>query len=310
MACTGFAAAAQTYPARMVKLVVPFPPAGSGDVAARLLAERLGPVWGVPIVVENKPGAAAMIGADAVAKAAPDGYTLLVAPNNLQTMNPAMYKSMPFDAEKAFRSVALIGTTPFALVAGPGIDAGSVSELVALAKSRPGGLSYASSGVGSVQHLAGELFRSMAGVPLTHIPYKGGAPAVVGLLSGQVDLYFGAATAVLPQVKAGKLKPLAVTGSARTALLPGVPTMDEAGVKGYVSEPWIGLLAPAGTPDAVVARINRDLRTVMADPDLVTKLAEQGIDAAPGTPEALDRRIATERRLWSRVIAEARISAD
>ncbi|MDX3905963.1 MAG: tripartite tricarboxylate transporter substrate binding protein [Pigmentiphaga sp.] len=302
--------AADQFPSRAVKLVVPFPPAGSGDVIARLLSERLTPMWGVPVVVENKPGAAAMIGADVVAKAQPDGHTLLVIPNNIQTINPALYRSMPFDARRAFRSITLIGNTPFVLVAGPSVKAATVSELIVEAKGRSNGMTYASSGVGSVQHLAGELFRSLTGLALVHVPYKGGAPAVVDLVSGQVDIQFGAATAVVPHVRSGKLKALAVTGQQRTSLLPDVPTMIEAGIAGYVSEPWIGLAAPANTPDDVVEKVNRDVRAAMVDPNVARTLAEQGVDVATTSGEELDARIEREARQWAKIIAEAGIRGD
>ncbi len=303
-------ASAQEYPNKPVKLVVPFPPAGSGDVLARVLSDRLGPVWNQPIVVDNKPGAGANIGSDIVAKATPDGYTLLIVPNNVQTMNPFMGAKMPFDPAKDFEPVTLLGTAPFVLAVGPSLKVNSVKEMIAAAKSRPGGITYASSGTGSVQHLMAEMFRSMTGTPMTHVPYKGGAPAVIDLVAGVVDVQFGAATALLPQIRAGKLTPLAVTGASRNRDLPNVPTMIEAGIPGYVSEPWIGVLAPAKTPPAIIAKLNKDIRAAMADPALIDKLSGQGIDVATTTPAEFNRRIETERAAWGKIIADAGIKGE
>lgn len=313
LAATGTASSVawgQAYPSKPIRIVVPYTPGGSNDVLARILADRLGRAWAQPLVVDNRPGAAGNIGADNAAKSAPDGYTLLVAANNILTINAAMFAKMPFDPAKDLASVTLLGTVPFVLVAGPSAKVSSLAELIALSKSRPAGISYASSGIGSPQHLSAELFRSLARIPMNHIPYKGAAPAITDLLGGVVDVQFGSVSTLLPHIRSGKLTALAVAGTKRVATLPNVPTMIEAGVAGYDSEPWVGLTVPAGVPDAIVQKIGRDVREVLSSPDVVQKLVEQGIDPRPTSAAEMAKLVETDRAKWSRIIVEAGIKAE
>lgn len=304
------AAWGQAYPSKSIRIVVPYTPGGSNDVLARILADRLGRMWSQPLVVDNRPGAAGNIGADNAAKSPPDGYTLLIAANNILTINAAMFAKMPFDPAKDLTSVTLLGTVPFVLVAGPSAKVSSVAELIALSKSKAGGVSYASSGIGSPQHLSAELFRSLARISMTHVAYKGAAPAITDLLGGVVDIQFGSVSTLLPHIRAGKLTALAVAGTRRVPSLPNVPTMIEAGVAGYDSEPWVGLSVPSGVPDAVIQKIGRDVREVFNSPEVVQKLVEQGIDPRPTSSAEMAKLVEVDRAKWGRIITEAGIKAE
>jgi tripartite-type tricarboxylate transporter receptor subunit TctC len=299
---------AQEFPSQPVKLIVPLTPGGSNDVLARVLAAKLGGLWHQSVVVENRPGASSNIGADAVARAPADGHMLLVAPNNVFAVNHSL--SPRLEAAKDLVPVTLLGTVPFVLVAGSSIKVGSVKELVELSKSRPGGLSYASSGIGSPHHLAAEMFRLMTGARLIHVPYKGGAPAITDLLGGQVNVQFGAINQLLPHIRDGKLKALAIVGNERVPLLPDVPTLAEAGLPGWQGEVWVALAAPSRTPPAIVERLNRDVRKVLAQPEVQTRMAEQGIVVKGSTVAQMAQTIEDDTKRWAQVIKDANIKAE
>jgi tripartite-type tricarboxylate transporter receptor subunit TctC len=311
LAVTGSSAAlADTFPNRMVRLIVPFPPGGTPDVIARLMTDKLSVQWKQPVIVENRPGGSSNTGSDVVAKAPRDGHVLLMVPNNVLTMNPLLSSKMPFNPSKDLVSVTLLGITPFLLVTGPSLNVSNINELVAEAKRRPDGITYATSGVGSNQHMFAEMLRSLTGIPMTHVPYTGGPQSVLDILGGRVDMQFGAVTSTLEHVRAGKLKALAVVSQSRLAVLPDVPTVAETGVKGFDADGWIGLSATAGTPQDVLARINRDVGDIMRDTKAVETLAAYGIVAQPGTPEEMDERIAREKEAWRKVISSSKITTD
>jgi tripartite-type tricarboxylate transporter receptor subunit TctC len=294
---------AQDYPSRSVRIVVPFAPGGPNDIIVRLVAQKLTGAWGQPVVVENRPGAGGNIGTDFVAKAVPDGYTLLsVGPGSL-IINPLIGK-VPYDTARDFAPVTLMARAPNALVAHPFFPASSVKELIALARSQPGGINYGSGGNGSTPHLAGALFAAMAGIALTHVPYKGTAPAMTDLIGGQVQIAFLGIPTVLPHVKSGKLRVLAVTGKHRSPELPGVPTVDEVGVPGYELSPWYGLLAPAGTSRGIVARLATEVTKIVRGAEIRDRLAVQGAEVAGGSPEEFAAVIQADVLTWSRVVKD------
>ena len=302
-------ACAQGYPSKSVRIVVPFAPGGPNDIIVRLVAQKLTETWGQPVVVENRPGAGGNIGTDFVAKAAPDGYTLLsVGPGSL-IINPLLGK-VPYDTARDFAPVTLMARAPNALVAHPSLPATSVKELIALARSQPGRINYGSGGNGSTPHLAGALFASMAGIELTHIPYKGTAPAMADLIGGQVQIAFLGIPTVLPHVKSGKLRVLAVTGKRRSPELPGVSTVDEAGVPGYELSPWYGLLAPAGAPREIVARLAGEVTKIVRAAETREKLAVQGAEVAGGSPEEFAAVIQADSLTWSRVVKDSGIRGE
>jgi tripartite-type tricarboxylate transporter receptor subunit TctC len=301
---------AATFPTKPVKIIVPYTPGGSNDVLARLLAQKLGETWTQPVVVENKPGAAGNLGAAEVAKAAPDGHALLLTNINITSMNPALSDRMPFDPAKDFAPVSLLGTTSLVLVVHPKVAAQNVRELVGLLQQRPGSMSYASSGNGSPQHMSAEMFKAMTGTRVVHIPYRGAAPAISDVVGGQVEMTVGVVNQLLPHIRSGRLRALAVTSQKRLSSLPEVPTMSEAGVPGYESEIWLGLAAPAGTPPAVVEQINQEVRRVMAQPEVVTRLAGQGIDVLVSTPEQMRQRASDDLKRWSAIIKTAGIKSE
>lgn len=299
----------EKYPEKPIKLIIPFPPGGSNDVLARVISQGLSSKWGQPVVTENKPGAAGNIGAELVARAAPDGYTLLIAANNVMSVNPAMYR-LSFDPKKDFAPITLLGTVPIVLVVNPTVPARSLKELVSYAKAHPGALNYASSGTGSPQHLSAELFKNVAGVDMTHIPYKGAAPATADLLAGQVQVLFAPLNSVLPHIQAGKLRALALGGKDRSPLLPGIPTIAESGYPSYESDIWIGLVAPASTPSRVVEKINQETRTVLLTPAVQKLLSEQGIKSRPSTADEFRELVAQDLERWGKVIKSAGISPE
>src|SRR5437879_3360208 len=302
----GICAHAQDYPTRPVRIVVPFAPGGPNDIIVRLVAQKLTETWGQAFVVENRPGAGGNIGTDFVAKAAPDGYTLLsVGPGSL-IINPLIGK-VPYDTARDFAPVTLMARAPNALVAHPSLAANSVKELIALARSQPGRIDYGSGGNGSTPHLAGALFAAMAGISLTHVPYKGTAPAMADLIGGQVQIAFLGIPTVLPHVRSGKLRVLAVTGKRRSPELPGVPTVDEAGAPGYELSPWYGLLAPAGTPRAIIGGLNAAVTQVLRIAEMKEKLAAQGAEVAGGSPEEFADLIRADSSNWPRIVKDAGI---
>ena len=299
-----------SFPQRPVRIVVPYTTGGSNDVIARLLAQQLQEAWGQPVVVENKPGAAGNIGASDIAKSAPDGHSLLLTNINIVSMNPVLIANMPFDPQKDFAPISLLGTTALALVVHPSVPANNVRELIDLARKGPGRLNYASSGNGSPQHMSAEMFKAMTKTSMTHIPYRGAAPAVNDLLAGQVQVTVGVVNQLIPHIRAGKLKALGVTTRKRLAQMPDVPTLDEAGVPGYESEIWLGLAAPAGTPPAIIEQINQAVRKAMASADVVSKLQSQGIDVLVSSPDQMRQRGLEDLKRWGDIIRTAGIKVD
>mgnify|MGYP001386352005 CR=1 FL=1 len=300
-------AAAQAYPAKPVRLIVTFAAGGGADFVARSLAPKLGEALGQPIVVENRPGANGAVGADAVAKAAPDGYTLLLGAAGTMVISPHLGAQLPFDTFRDFVPVSLAATSPFIVTLHPGVQASSISELVALAKASPGKINYGSSGNGGAPNLAGELFKSMTGVNLVHVPYKGLAPAITDLIGGQIQVVFADVGLVRGHIAAGKLKGLAVTGAARSPSVPDLPTVAESGVPGYAAGTWYGVLAPAGTAGDIVARVNESLRRSLDDAGVKAAFAKQGIDTAGGTPAAFASFMRAESEKWGKVVRDAGI---
>jgi tripartite-type tricarboxylate transporter receptor subunit TctC len=302
-------AIAQNYPAKPIKIVVPYPPGGFNDTLGRTLAAKFTEAWGQASFVENKPGGNTLIGSDFVAKSPPDGYTLLVVAFPF-AVTPSLIKAMPYDTVRDFAPVILAAQSPNLLVVNPQLPVKSVGELIAMAKEKPGSLNYASTGNGSSNHISMELFKSMAGVQITHIPYKGSAPAVTDLLGGQVMVMFDNVPNVLPQVKAGKLRALATSGSSRSALAPDVPTVAEAGVPGYEVMVWFGLVAPAGTPREVVQKLNAEVTKILAMPDVRERFLAQGVEPVGSTPEQFGEHIRSQMAKWSKVVQDAGVKAE
>jgi tripartite-type tricarboxylate transporter receptor subunit TctC len=303
-------ASAQSYPTKPIKMIVPFPPAGSTDISARAVAGKLGERLGQPVVIENKPGAGGNIGTDIVAKAAPDGYTLVVGTVGTHAINQSLYSKMPYDNLRDFAPVILLSTTPNVLVMPVSFPAKSVQDVIALAKQKPGELTFASSGSGTSIHLSGELFNSMAGTKMQHIPYKGSGPMLIDLMSGTVNMAFDNLSASMPHIKGGKLKALATTGSKRSPALPDVPTVSEAGLSGYDSTSWNGIYVPAGTPKEIIDRLNRELRAILESAETRKFFAEQGAEAGGGTPEQLATITRAETAKWAKVVKESGAKAD
>ena len=295
------------YPQKTIKIVVPFAPGGSTDIFARLVGEKLAQSLGQPVIIENRAGASGNIGADAVAKSPADGYTLLMATTGVMAINNALFKNMPYDAAKDFEPVVFIASITNVLSVPNDLPAKNVAELVALARKEPGKLSFASSGAGSSTHLSAELFKSMAGVDVVHIPFKGSGQALIDVVAGRVSMIFDNMPSALPHIKGGKLRALGVTGSKRSGALPEVPTIAEAGVPGYESLSWSGFAAPAGTPRDIVQRLNRESVAILAAAEMKQKLAEQGADAIGGPPEAFAAHIRAEREKWGKLVRERNI---
>jgi len=309
LACAA-AAFAQPFPSKPIRIVVPFPAGGTTDVLARAAAQKLSDSLGQPAVVDNRPGAGGNIGAELVAKSPPDGYTLLMGTVGTHAINPALYPKMPYDHIRDFAPVILVAGVPNVLVVNPALPVNSVQELVAYARANPGKLNFASSGSGTSIHLSGELFKTAAGLSMTHVPYKGSAPALMDLIGGQVQLMFDNLPSALPQIRAGKLKALAVTSRERAPALPDVPTIAESGFPGFEASSWFGLLAPAGTPPPVIATINAEVAKWLASPDAKEKLLAQGANAAGGTPEDFARHITAETAKWQKVVKESGAKVD
>ncbi len=297
-----FAQTATNYPNKPIKIVVPFPPGGATDILARAIGFELQKAWGQSVVIENKPGAGGNTGADLVAKSPPDGYTLVMATVGTHAINMSLYTKMPYDAVKDFEPIVLVAGVPNLLVVHPSVPAKTVKELTALAKAQPGKLNVASSGNGTSIHLAAELYKQMAGVDILHVPYKGSAPAVADLLGGQVQMMFDNMPVSLPHAKAGKLRALAVTSLKRSPALPDVPTMDEEGLKGFDATSWFGLLAPAGTPKDIIAKLNAASVAALATPDMRERLAAQGADPVGNTPDQFAAFIKAEIEKWAKIV--------
>ncbi len=300
---------AQSYPTKPVRIVVPFPPGGSTDIVARDVAQKLTQAWGQTVMVENRAGGGTTIGTDAVAKAAPDGYTLLMAPAPF-TINPSLLAKLPYDTLADFAPVTLVYTTPLVLVVNPNVPAKSVAEFTALAKSRPRQLNFGSSGTGGSNHLAGELFNAMAGVKMVHIPYKGNAPALADLVGGHVDAIFNGITSAVALVRSGNLRALAVTSRKRSEALPDIPTLDELGLKGFEAVAWSGINAPAKTPHEVIARIHAEVKRIIQMPEVRVRLKDEGSDPIGNTPEEYASFIRDEIAKWAKVIKFANVKAD
>jgi len=294
-------ATAQTFPVKPIRFVVPFAPGGGTDLLARAIGQRLTDVLGQPVVVDNRAGAGGVIGADLVAKAAPDGYTIVLGSPGPLTINPNLRPSIPYRL-KDFAPITLATISPFVLVVNPALGVASVKELIALAKAKPGALNFGSGGNGSVAHLAGEQFKALAGVQITHVPYKGSNPSIIDLIGGQLQLVIDNLPVLVLHVRSGRLKALALGTRKRSVLLPEVPTMIEAGVPGYQASTAFGVLAPAGTPRAIIARLNREIVTILRAPDLIERFAGLGLEAVGSTPEEYAEHLRAELAQYSKLI--------
>jgi tripartite-type tricarboxylate transporter receptor subunit TctC len=298
------------YPTHTVTIVVPFPPGGGTDTGTRIIATRLAQKWGQSVIVENKPGAAGMIGAETVSKAKPDGYTLMMGNIGTQSINPSLYKKMPYDADTAFTPVTLVAELPSVLLAGPAVKAKSAKELIALAKASPGKITYSSSGSGGSMHLAGALFEKESRTELLHIPYKGGGPAIADLIAGHVDISFATILESSGHIKSGRLRAIAVTSDKRYPTLPDVPTLSESGLPGFNTGSWIGILAPAGTPKDLVEKIAKDVGDIVKSPDVREQLIAQGATPVGGSPREFAALIEADRKRYAQIIRDRNISAD
>ena len=308
-AIAGAAHAQAPYPSKPIRLIVPYAPGGSTDVVLRILGARMSENLGQQVVIDNRPGAASTIGLDIVAKSPPDGYT--VGANNIAYgANPAIYKKMPFDSEKDLLPVSLISIVTLVAVVHPSIPARSIKELIALAKSKPGALTYGSAGNGSANHLATARFEHMSGVKMTHVPYKGGGPAVVAIVGGETSVLFATIPSSIQHFKTGRLIPLAVTSAKRNGALPNLPTIAEAGVPGYEAIEWIGLVVPAGTPQGVIRTLHQSSAKAAQGADVREKVAALGADLVNSTPEEFDQFIKRELSVWSKVVKEVGIKID
>ncbi len=301
--------AAGPYPNKPVRLIDPFPPGGGSGLVARLVGQKLTETWGYPFVVDNRAGAGGSMGTDMAAKAAPDGYTLLMSTASAMVINPHMSK-VPYDPLRDLAPIALATTIPLIITVHPSVPARSVRELIALARARPGTLNYGSSGNGTISHLAGELFKALTGAQIVQVPYKGGGPALIDLLGGQVQITFNNILSALPHVRTEKIRALGVTGAKRSPAVPDVPTVIESGVAGYEVVQWNGFFAPAHTPRAIVVKLNAEIGRILQQADMRDKLAGEGAEIAGGTPERFSAFIAADYAKWGKVIKEANIRAN
>ena len=303
-------AAAQAYPSRPIRIVVTYPPGASSDTLARFLGQKITDRWSQQVIVDNRPGGNTVIGTGAAAKAAKDGYTLLMGQVHNLAIAPSLIANLPYDTTSDFAPVGFIGFGPLILVVNPESPAKSVKDLIALAKARPGALKFPSSGNGGSTHLAGEMFKAMTNVDMRHVPYQGGAAPLLALIRGEVDLGFDGIVQTLPHVKAGKLRVLAITSAKRSAVLPDVPTVAEAGVPGFEVAPWFGLVAPAGTPKEIVVKLSAELREILNLADVKERLAGMGVETAGMTPDEFGAHIRSEKAKWTEVIKTAGVRAD
>jgi len=299
----------QTYPSRPIRLIVPFPPGGSNDIVARMVATQLGERLGQQVVIDNRGGAGGVLGTDLAAKSPPDGYTLLLI-SVAYAFGPALYKNLPYDPERAFAPVGILGSGAAALTVHPSLPVNTVQELIALAKAKPGALNYASAGVGSLQHLACALFMIQAGIDVVHVPYKGGGPAMADVIGGQAQIVMPSLIQVVPHIKSGRLRVLGTSGTRRSAVLPDVPTIAESGVPGYEAHNWWGLLAPAGTPAPVIEKLHSDLTRVLASRETEKRFETEGAEVVRMTPAEFGGFISAELVKWSRVAREVGITAE
>lgn len=294
-------ALAQQWPAKPVRLLIPYPPGGSAEILARPIAQKLTELWGQSVVLDFRPGAGGTIATEATAKAAPDGYTIIMV-LAAHAINQSLYAKLPYDTLRDFAPVSLTATLPLIVVTPPSVPANSVKELIALAKAKPNSINFASAGNGNTSHLAGELFKSVAGVDMVHVPYKGSGPSLIALLGGEVQLMFDSISSSLPQIKAGKLKALAVTSRKRSHVLPQLPTVAESGLPNFIVDGWYGILAPAGTPPAIVNKISADIARVMQIPDARNRIMGSGYDIIGSTPEQFSAHIRSEVERWAKVV--------
>jgi tripartite-type tricarboxylate transporter receptor subunit TctC len=308
--CLAGGALAQAYPSKVIRVIVPSAPGGGSDLVGRTLALKLAPALGQQIIVENRAGAGGRIGAEVVARAAPDGYTLLIGTSSLMVVAPALYAKLPYDMAKDFAPVSLLGSAAYVLVVHPSVPAKSVKELVALARARPGRLTYASSGTGSSSHLAGELFRITAGIGMVHVPYRASQLATLSVIAGESDLMFSNIQPALPAIRGGRLRPLGISSAQRSAQLPDVGTIEELGLPRFRVEQLYGILAPAGTPRDIVRRLNDEVVKAAQSDEMRERLRAEGSDARVSTPEEFEKLIATEIRQWTRVIRQAGVQIE
>ncbi len=306
----GTAVQAQTYPQQSVTLIVPFPPGGGTDTGARLLAQKLSDRWGQQVIVDNKPGAAGIVGLEIASKAKPDGYTIVMGNIGTQAINQSLYKKLPYNSDTAFTPITLVAELPLVLVVNPSTSAKTTAELIALAKTKPGELTYSTSGNGSSMHLAAALFENQAGLKFTHVPYKGGGPAIQDLIGGHVSMSFATVLETSGQIKSGKLRAIAVTSDKRSPALPDVPTAAESGLPGYNSISWIGLLAPAGTPQPIVDKIAADVNAVLTEPATRQQFIDQGAIPVGSTPAQFKALIHADRARYGKIIVEKDIKLE
>jgi tripartite-type tricarboxylate transporter receptor subunit TctC len=305
LACAATLSFGQEFPEKPVRFVVGFTPGGPSDILARAVGQKLGERWKQQVLIENRPGAGGNVAAEAVARSAPDGYTWLLGNNSILATNQTLYGRLAYDPVKDFAPVSLVAVQPNILVVNPQVPANSVTELIALARKQPGKLNYASSGSGAAAHLAGELFKTMAGLDMVHVPYKGAQPALTDVIAGEVQLMFATSASVIPFIKAGKLRALAVTTARRSASVPELPTVSEAGVPGFEAITWHGVVVPAATPAPLVERLNRDIVGALSAPDLRERLSALGAEVVAGTPREFADYIASEIPKWSKVVRDS-----
>jgi tripartite-type tricarboxylate transporter receptor subunit TctC len=309
LACTALPALAE-YPDKPVKIIVPYPPAGTTDILARLIAQRLSERMKQPFVIENRPGAGGAIGSVAVAKSPADGYTLLMGTVNSHGINSALFKNLPYDAVKDFAPITIVGNTPNVLAVNPGVPAKNLAELLALARAKPGSLNFGSTSQGGSPHMSGELLKSMTGVDIAHIPYKGAGPMLIDLIGGQVQMGFDNLPSSIGHIRSGKLRAIAVTSAKRFPGTPEIPTVAESGVPGYEVSAWFGLLAPAGTPKPVIDALYVNIADILKQPEVVKQLFDLGAEPGGNTPEAYARQIAADVEKWKKVVAATGVKAE
>jgi tripartite-type tricarboxylate transporter receptor subunit TctC len=308
--CCAAAAIAQSYPNKPIRLISPYAPGGGSDTLARIIGVKLTESWGQPVIIENRPGAAGSIGAEAAAKATPDGYTVLVTPSAVLTVNPLIYPKLRYDPVRDFEPITIATNSPYLLVVHPSIPAATVKELIAYARSKPGQLNYSSSGNGSSTHLAGVLFAQLAGLQLVHVPYKGAAPAIVDLLGGQIHMRFSSVVPVIPHVRAGKLRALGISSAKRYGPLPDVPAINEAGLPGFIVDSWYGILAPARTPRPIVTKLNSEIVRHLKSDDLKTKMAAEGAEVIGSSPEELAKWLHDDLARWAKPVKDSGARAE
>jgi len=301
-------ATAQQFPARLVKLVVPQTPGGATDVFARKIGQMLSERWGQPVIIENRAGAGGVVGTDVVAKSAPDGYTLLVTYAGSQAINPSLYPKMPFDSIKDFQTVATLAVTPFILIVHPNLPARDLAEFIALAKAKPGALTYASSGNGSVNHLLGEMLKADSGINILHVPYRGVAPAITDVVGGQVDAAFSSVPSVMQMIRGGNVRALAVSSARRIAIAPEIPTIAESGFPGFDVNPWWGIFAPAATDMAIVRKINEDVGNILRTREMIEFLATQGAEPLMTSPDEFLAILQADVMKWGKVVKDAGVT--